>query len=192
MKKEEAYYLGKIIKPYGIKGEVLVKLDTDEPENYEGMESVFLEIGGKLVPFFINDSFLHKSLLLRVDFEDVDSIEQAEKLVGRKLYLPLSELPELTGKNFYYHEILGFKAIDKRLGPIGLIKSVNDMAAQPYMIILHPEGKEILVPIHNDMIEKVDREQKEMHLTLPDGLVDVYLQSGPDTPEEDKDFDRPV
>jgi len=190
MKKEDAYYLGKIIKPYGIKGEVLVKLDTDEPENYEGLESVFLEIGGKLVPFFINDSYLHKSMLLRVDFDDVDSIEKAEELVGRKLFLPLESLPELSGKNFYYHEILGFKATDKKLGPIGLIKSVNDMAAQPYLIILHPGGKEILVPIHNDLIEKVDRSRKEMLLNLPDGLVDVYLQSGGRTDDDDKDFDR--
>ena len=52
MKKDDAYYLGKIVKKYGLKGELLAKIDTDEPENYENMESVFLEIRGKLIPFF--------------------------------------------------------------------------------------------------------------------------------------------
>jgi len=133
---------------------------------------------------------LHKSMLLRVDFDDINSIEKAEELVGRKLFLPLEDLPELSGKNFYYHEITGFRATDRRLGPLGIIKSVNDMAAQPYLIILHPTGKEILVPIHNDLIEKVDRTNKEMQLNLPGGLVDIYLQSTDEGPVQDPDLDQ--
>jgi len=188
MDKRDAYYLGKIVKPYGIRGEVLVKLDTDEPEQYEDLESVFLEIKGKLIPFFIRSAGLHKSLLLRLDFEDVDSVEAAEALVGRKLFLPLADLPELTGKKFYYHEIIGFKAVDNRAGEIGLIKSVNDYAAQPYLIVLHPTGKEILVPIHDDLIDRLDRPDKTMHLNLPDGLLNVYLKQN-ELPD-DRDSDR--
>jgi len=169
------YYVGKIVRPYGRKGEVLVKLDTDEPELYEGLESVFLEIKGQPVPFFVNDSRLHKSLLLRMDLEDVNSIEDAEALVGRKLFLPLSTLPELTGNKFYYHEILGFEAVDDEHGSLGVIKAVNDMAAQPYFIILHPTGKEILVPIHDDFLVKVDREAKKIRLRTPEGLVKLFL-----------------
>jgi len=177
MKKEDLYYVGKIVRPYGRKGEVLVKLDTDEPELYEGLESVFLEIKGNPVPFFVNDSRLHKSLLLRMDLEDVNTIEDAEALVGRKLFLPLSTLPQLTGNKFYYHEILGFEAVDTDHGSLGVIRAVNDMAAQPYFIILHPSGKEILVPIHDHFIVKVDRQAKKMHLKTPEGLVKLFLES---------------
>ncbi len=180
MKKEDAYYLGKIVKPYGRKGELLAKLDTDEPEMYEGMESVFLEMKGELVPFFIENSNLHKSHLLRMKFEDVDTIEQAEELVGRRMFLPLSDLPELTGNDFYYHEIKGFTATDKNLGLLGTIQDVNEYAAQPYFIIKHESGKEILVPIHDDFILKVDRKKKDILLNIPDGLVNIYLQDTPD------------
>jgi len=175
MKKEDLYYVGRIVRPYGRHGEVLVKLDTDEPELYEGLESVFLEIKGQPVPFFVNDSRLHKSMLLRMDLEDVNSIEDAEALVGRELYLPLSTLPELTGNRFYYHEILGFEAVDEQLGSLGVIRNVNDMAAQPYFIILHPSGKEILVPIHDDFLIKVDRPAKKILLRTPEGLVKLFL-----------------
>ncbi len=176
MKKEDAYYLGKIVKPYGRKGELLAKLDTDEPEMYEGMESVFLEIKGELVPFFIENSNLHKSHLLRMKFEDVESIEQAEELVGRKMFLPLTDLPELTGNDFYYHEIIGFTSTDENLGLLGVIQGVNEYAAQPYFIIKHASGKEILVPVHDDFILNVDREKRDILLRIPDGLLNVYLQ----------------
>ncbi len=184
MKKEDLYYVGKIVKTYGRHGEVLVKLDTDEPETYEGMESVLLEIKGQPVPFFVNNSRLHKSMLLRVDFEDINSIEDAEELVGRKLFLPLSTLPELTGNQFYYHEIMGFEAVDEKHGPLGLIKDVNDMAAQPYFIIRHPSGKEILVPIHDDFLLKVDRTAKKIHLQTPEGLVKLFLNERPGEEKE--------
>jgi 16S rRNA processing protein RimM len=179
MKKEDLYYVGKIVKTYGRHGEVLVKLDTDEPEMYEDLESVFLEIKGQPVPFFINSSRLHKSMLLRMDIEDIDSIEQAEELVGRKLFLPLSTLPELTGNNFYYHEILGFLAVDEKHGELGLIRDVNDMAAQPYFIIQHPSGKDILVPIHDDFLVEVDRKNKKIRLRTPEGLVKLFLSESP-------------
>ncbi len=181
MKKEDLYYVGKIVKTYGRHGEVLVKLDTDEPEMYEDMESVFLEIKGQPVPFFINASRLHKSMLLRMDIDGIDSIEQAEELVGRKLFLPLSTLPELTGNRFYYHEIMGFKAVDARHGELGIIRDVNDMAAQPYFIIQHPSGKDILVPIHDEFLIEVNRKDKTIHLKTPEGLVKLFLDRPSDS-----------
>jgi 16S rRNA processing protein RimM len=68
MRKDDCFYLGKIAKKFSFKGEVLLYLDTDEPELYEKMESVFLEINKNLVPYFIENSSLHKNDFLRVQF----------------------------------------------------------------------------------------------------------------------------
>jgi 16S rRNA processing protein RimM len=71
MKKEDCFYLGKIVKKYSFKGEVLLKLDTDQPELYEHLDALFLDINNSLIPYFVDKSQLHKSNLLRLKFEDV-------------------------------------------------------------------------------------------------------------------------
>lgn len=174
MRKEDCFYLGKIVKKYSFNGDVLVKLDTDEPEMYEEMESVLVDKRNKLIPFFIEESQLHKSELLRVRFEDVDTEEDADLLIGSSLYLPLDLLPKLTGNQFYYHEIIGFSAIDETFGEIGKITGVNDSTPQA-LFEIDREGKEILIPMADDFIQKVDREKKTIFLHVPEGLIDIFL-----------------
>ena len=174
MRKEECFYLGKIVSKYSFKGEVLLKLDTDEPEIYEEMESVFVELGKNLVPFFIVKSQLHKSSLLRVRFEDVQDETSAERLLGKGVFLPLSQLPKLSGNQFYYHEVIGFQLMDKVHGDIGSIESVNDASAQ-VLFEVKKGGKVLLVPVSDDIIKKVDRKNAIIYVETPEGLVDLYL-----------------
>ncbi|TDP58724.1 ribosome maturation factor RimM [Flavobacterium dankookense] len=174
MRKEDCFYLGKIAKKFSFKGEVLVYLDTDEPELYEDMESVFVEFNNNLVPFFIENSSLHKNDFLRVRFEDVDSEEEADKIIGLEVYLPLSMLPKLSGNKFYFHEVIGFEIEDKRLGVFGKIVSINDSSAQPLFEVVNG-SVEILVPMIDKFLVKIDRENKKVIMDLPEGLVEMYL-----------------
>ncbi len=176
MRKDECFYLGKVVSKYSFKGEVLVKLDTDEPEIYEGMESVFVDLGKNLVPFFIVKSQLHKSSLLRVKFEDVSDETTADSLLGKSIFLPLSFLPQLTGNQFYYHEIIGFTMIDAKHGNIGIIESVNDSSSQVLFEVKKNE-KELLIPVSDDIISQVDRDSKTIFVNTPEGLVDLYLNN---------------
>lgn len=174
MRKEDCFYLGKIAKKFSFKGEVLIYLDTDEPELYENMESVFVECNNHLVPFFIEQSLLHKNDLLRVRFEDVKTEQEADELVGSSVYLPLKMLPKLSGNKFYFHEVIGFSVTDQRLGKVGTIQKILDNTAQPLFEIEH-EGREILIPMVDHFIIKVDRAQKNITLDVPEGLIEMYL-----------------
>jgi 16S rRNA processing protein RimM len=174
MRKEDCFYLGKIAKKFSFKGEVLVYLDTDEPELYENMESVFVEFNKNLVPFFIENSSLHKNDFLRVQFEDVDSEEEADSILNCDVYLPLSMLPKLEGNQFYFHEVIGFEIEDKRLGVFGKIVSINDTTAQPLFEVVNGEV-EMLIPMVDHFLVKIDRENKKVVMDLPEGLVEMYL-----------------
>ena len=130
MKIEECFYLGKIVRKYSFHGELLIKLDTDQPELYENLEAVFIDYRNTFIPFFIESSQLHKSDLLRVQFEDVHTEAEADSLLKSDVYLPLEFLPKLEGNKFYFHEVIGFSIEDVNFGKVGIIKGVNDSTAQ--------------------------------------------------------------
>lgn len=174
MRKEDCFYLGKIVKKHSFKGELVIKLDTDEPELYGNMESVFVDLGGNLVPFFIEKSSLSKGTMLRVKFEDVNSEDEADMMVRSGIYLPLDLLPKLEGNKFYFHEVIGFKVIDANFGEVGVVININDTAAQP-LFEIEREEKEIFIPLIDDFIKKVDRKNKEIQVETPEGLIDLYL-----------------
>ncbi len=174
MDHKDHFFVGKIVKKFSFKGVLLVKLDTDNPEEFIDMESVFVDLNGTLIPFFIEELALHKSELLRVQFEDVYDEQTADSLIGCDLYLPLNLLPKLTGNKFYYHEIIGFTVMDQTHGNIGQITGVNDQTAQALFKISY-QGKEILIPVIDEFILSVDRAHKTITVKTPDGLLELYL-----------------
>ena len=174
MTKEECFYLGRIVSKFSFKGEVLIKLDTDEPETYLEMESVFVEYDNNLVPFFIEKSSLQKSNLLRVKFEEVDTEEDADDLMKCDLYLPLNMLPELDEDQFYYHEIIGYTVEDANYGTVGVLTGVNDTTSQA-LFEIEKNGKQILIPMNDQFLQKVDKKNKKIFVKTPEGLIDLYL-----------------
>ena len=90
------------------------------------------------------------------------------------MHLPLTLLPALSGNKFYFHEVLGYQVIDKLEGEIGLIKQIFNYPNQDFIVIMKDE-KEILIPINNEIISKVDRVNQLISVELPAGLLDIYL-----------------
>ncbi len=174
MRKEDCFNLGKITKPFGLKGEVVIFLDVDEPNNYASLDSVFVEVKNQLVPFFIQNIRINGNKAT-VKFEDMTQ-EQAAAIAGCNLYLPLDNLPKLTGKKFYFHEIIGFHVIDDEHGDIGTVASVIEYPAQPLFQIIN-NGTEILLPVLDQLINNVDREKQTISVHAPEGLIDLYLQN---------------
>ena len=174
MRKEDCFYLGKIVRKHSFRGEVVIKLDTDEPELYQNLESVFVALGNDLVPFFIETISLQKGNQLRIRFEDVENEADADAILGIEVYLPLKFLPKLTGDKFYYHEIIGFDIEDVNYGYIGVIEGVNDSSAQP-LFEVNSNGTEIFIPMIDNFIKKVDRENKNIIVETPEGLIDLYF-----------------
>ena len=175
MRKEDCYFLGVITRRHGLSGNVILKMDTDQPEFYSKMESMFIEINGLLVPFFVEKISWSKGDALNILFKNSNET-LIDQIIGKSVYQPLSTLPKLSGKQFYYHEVVGYEIKDTEGASFGLIRSVNDQTAQHYFILVLNE-KEIVVPMIKVWILDVDREAKVITMQLPDGLLDVFTTS---------------
>ncbi|NAW51448.1 16S rRNA processing protein RimM [Elizabethkingia argentiflava] len=172
MRKEDCYYLGTITRRHGLSGNVILKMDTDQPEFYNKMESIFVEINGLLVPFFIEKLSWSKADALNLLFKNMDE-SLLDQMIGKDVYQPLSTLPPLSGKQFYYHEVIGYEIKDVQGSSFGLICSVNDRTAQHYFILKLNE-KQVIVPLIKEWIIEVDRKAKVIMMQLPEGLLDVF------------------
>ncbi len=172
MRTEDCFVLGTIRRQHGYKGDVVAKIETDRPQHYKNLESVLLLQNGGLVPFFITHAQLLKKDQLLLRFEDVRSAKEADAIMGQDLYLPLSNLPKLEGKSFYYHEIDQFEVYNGQ-EKIGMVDSVIDKPGQAVLAVQYGETQ-FLVPLVDEFIESIDRSTRSLYLQLPDGLLDVY------------------
>jgi len=173
MTKDDCFYLGRVAKTHGIKGEVTIKLDVDDPSAYTGMKFFLLEINKVLTPFFV-EKITESGDKFFVTIQDVKTVEAASLLTGKSVYLPLEMLPKLSGKQFYYHEVKGFMLVDEEKGELGPISDIIEYPTQAIIQVMK-DGKEILIPILDQVIVKVDRKGKKLHVRAPEGLIDMYL-----------------
>ena len=187
MNIDACFLLGHIVKTHGTKGQVVAFFDVDYPEDYEDMESVFLEQKGRLIPFFIESMDPVKNSRFIISFEDIKTMEQAEALRGTSLYLPLDELPELDEDQFYFHEVIGYQVVDENHGKLGTVKEFYDLPQQQLMAMEYM-NQEMLIPVMDEIILRADHDAKELHIILPEGLLEVYTE--PASPEEADDSDE--
>ena len=174
MNKNNFYYLGKITRKFSFKGELIIFLDADDPSDYHNLKKVFIGNENSFIPYFISKISKYKNNSIRVKFEDIIDEESATELINKEIFLPIDELPELSGKKFYYHEVIGYMIHDITAGEIGDIEYINDQTSQ-HLFVVNKNGKEILIPINDDFILNLDRTNKIINLKLPDGLLKIYI-----------------
>ena len=176
MNKADCFHLGYVAKLHGYKGEVSLFLDVTNPEDYAGLDAVFIDLNGQLTPFFIESFKLKNKGFAAVKFEGVTAEKDARLLLRKSLYLPAQVLPELSGTEFYDHEVVGFTVIDTAFGEVGIIEAVIDLSVNPLLQIMNG-SKEVLIPLIKDLVKSVDREKKILTVTAPQGLIEMYLGS---------------
>jgi 16S rRNA processing protein RimM len=172
---DSCYQLGYVIKPHGLQGDVNIYIDADHPGTYKNLESVFILLDNQLVPFFISDFKIsgNKALL---SLEESNDIDFANTLKGAGIYLPLELLPKLSDDQFYFHEIISYQVIDGKLGELGKVVNILSMGPQDIMTVDY-RGTEILVPINDQTVYRVDKKKEWVYVNLPDGLLDIYTAS---------------
>lgn len=174
MNKADCFNLGYVAKLHGFKGEVSLFFDVTNPGDYQSLDAVYIDINDNLTPFFVESIKLKQKGFAQVKFEGVDSENDAKVIHRKDLYLPLSILPPLSGTRFYDHEVIGWEVIDTNFGSVGNLLEVIDNNVNP-LLQIDKEGTEVLIPFIDNLVQKVDRDKKQLTVTAPEGLIEMYL-----------------
>jgi 16S rRNA processing protein RimM len=159
------------MKPHGLKGELTIALDADAPEDFAGIETVFVDIRERLLPFFIQAISLRGNKAF-LKLEDVNTPEEAQRISKRAIYLPKASRPKSARGEFYDDEVIGFEVSDTSLGILGKITEIvqagpNKLLSVDYM------GREILVPVNSPFIDRINKSRRKITVTLPDGFLEI-------------------
>jgi 16S rRNA processing protein RimM len=169
--RDNCQLLGTIAKPHGTKGSVLLWLRNIKAEEFRKRESVFVDIDGLLVPFFIEDFRTGSSDAVILKLEDVDSETKARTFAGLEVYIDINQV---VRKKYAAEGIplKGYKVTDVKQGYIGIAGEVEDIVNNPLLHVTH-DGREFLIPVHEDIIIEVNDKDREITIAAPEGLFDL-------------------
>ena len=160
----------------------MIEMDVDDPTRYKKLNSLFIELHGALVPFFVKGTKLNGSSLT-VKLDGIEKPDDTRDIMKCSVYLPLEKLPQLDDKHFYYHEIVGYEVIDERFGVVGIAEEILDRLMQP-VIKIRSGRDEVMIPLAEGAVKKVDRAEKKLYVSSPEGLIELYLSKDEDVPDD--------
>jgi 16S rRNA processing protein RimM len=174
MEKKDFFEIGQITKFNRKTAELSIRTHADDADAYAETSLIFIEIDGGLVPFYLTSMKVRDSKTIQVLLEDYDTPDKAAQFIDCPVFIPTDVTPKLENDQFYFHEIIGFEVIDEKHGSIGTLDDILDRPEQEILQITY-QGKEILIPLVDEIIVKIDHKKKQLFIDAPEGLIDLYL-----------------
>jgi len=173
MTTEDCFRVGSILKTKGLKGELHIYVDFDGLEDID-ITTIFVEMAGKLVPYFVESiKYLQKNAAY-LFLEDIDTIEKSSLLIKKDIYLSNKQKPKKRKNEFTLKDLVGFLAIDVDEGELGKITEVQEFPQQ-FIATVNYKNCEVLFPLNEEIIQSIDVVKGIVLVNLPEGLLDVYL-----------------
>jgi len=167
------FKIGKLAASTGLKGELVLQHSLGGKTSLKGLEAIFLEEKkDSFIPYFIQATKIRSENETVIKLEGIDVVETARKLTPREVWLTEEDFKKFAGKSAPI-SLLGFMMIDDEDNEIGEIIEVIEQPHQVLCTVLI-SGKEALIPIHGESLEKIDKKNKKVYVIIPDGLLDIY------------------
>ncbi len=165
--------IGFISKPHGFKGELIFAIEKGYPEEYAETDFFWIELEGNPVPFFVDEIRVNGSGMI-VKLEDVNTETEARIISGKKISVDQSTTDSVEDE-ITWDSLIGYTVFDEAHGKLGVLEGIEEYPQQVIARCTVNE-KEVLFPLHEDLILEIDDEKKELHIQLPEGLLDLYLK----------------
>lgn len=162
--------IGQIVNTFGIKGMVKVKPFTDDIKRFDSLKKVYIEKNSNKKEYEIEEVKYHKNMVL-IKFEGIENIEQAERLRNSYLTISRNSAEELEEGRYYVVDLLGLEVYTDEQILLGTLEDIFNTGSNDIYVVKNKEGKQILLPAIQDVIKKIDIENKKVIVHLLPGLV---------------------
>ncbi|MBR4534272.1 MAG: 16S rRNA processing protein RimM [Bacteroidaceae bacterium] len=168
------YKIGTLTRTHGVRGEVAFQFTDDVWDRVEA-DYLFLQIDGLLVPFFLEEWRFRSDSVALLKFCDIDTADAAQQLVGSDIYFPKELTPDdlneedLTWKHFTGFEV--WQAPEAGTTLLGTVTEVLDQTANVLLVVTAPDGRELLIPAHEDFILEADHRDRRLLVNVPPDLL---------------------
>ncbi|MDR6552844.1 ribosome maturation factor RimM [Paenibacillus qinlingensis] len=169
---EKLVTVGKVVNSHGIRGELKIVPETDFPERFDvGNSLIIVDSQNKQTPVTVKTSRLHKNVFI-VLFSQFSNINDVEKFKGSLIKIEAKNQKPLEEGEYYYREIIGCKVVTEDEQELGLISEILTPGANDVWVVSLPKGKQLLLPVIDDVILKVDIPNKTIRIHLMEGLLE--------------------
>lgn len=168
----DVYKIGTITKAHGLRGEVVFNF-TDDIFDTVDADYLIIEVDGILVPFFISEYRFRSDSSALMKFDDIDSVEQAQQIIGCDVFFENSKAVEANEEEMSLHYFIGFRMLEEKEGVIGVITDIDDQTDNWLFVVERKNGDEALVPAHDAFIVDINHEERTITMDLPIGLLDL-------------------
>lgn len=143
----EYLLIGEVLKPQGVRGQVKVRPDTDDPARFLRLETVYLKEGDSYLPCAITDAESRADGFVYCTLNHSDSRDQAEKQRGWLLYVDRAHAVELAEGQYFISDLLGCRVTDQQGNTLGTIEDVLQPGANDVYQIKCPDGRRMYLPV---------------------------------------------
>ncbi|MFP4024075.1 MAG: ribosome maturation factor RimM [Thiohalospira sp.] len=170
--KDEYFLAGSLLRTFGTKGEIILHFKKGLPKKINQLESILVDVDGKLVPFFIHNIQPKSSDTVLVKIEGLDNDTKNQEFVGADFYLSNIQKEVLNYSIDIDIDVIGYEVRDSKNRFVGNVIELIDIAENP-LLRVKTEKKEILLPANDELVIEVDDDFGYIILTIPNGLLEI-------------------
>lgn len=167
------FKIGKLVAVHGLQGELLLKHQLGKKTSLKGLQAIFVEEKkNSFLPWFIEATKIKSESEIFLKLEGINTREAAIKLTQKEIWVPETDFKKFAAKSAPA-SLLGYTIINNN-EPLG---EILELIEQPHQLLcrLEIKGKEVLIPLHEETLKKINHNKKEVLVELPDGLLEIYL-----------------
>ena len=163
--------IGTVVSKHGYKGDIKISVSSNNLVTFPDLKYLFIELDDCFIPFKIDNVRSFSKNVLIVKLEEIRSEDEVDEVIHKNIYVDSTEIESNIDSGFFYNDLINFEVITDSK-KIGRIENINSKLPQPVFEIIY-DSRKALIPIHEDLIKKIDKKNRIIYLDIPNGLLEI-------------------